>query len=120
MSHEFCLVSCKYTNYSKCNLIKKKVSSLPINNIKSHRNLIRHINMEAREKKIFPNKLPNSNVKRSFPATDDSICKEKPKKKKQKKKSKDNLTSTSSSFRPYTWFLAFPSKHAFSPLFFPK
>ena len=97
------------------NLIKHKLSTLRPNNIADSSKLSRFLYMNTIENKVISNNMLESSTKLQTSAPEMQARTPKDKKIKKKKKATNNNISSSVSpqSRPYTWFLALPSKEIF-------
>ena len=104
----------KNYNYNKTppliNLITRVISFLQTNEIEVIKNLRRHSNMESVGKQISSDNMHNLEAKKNSSTPQDQIQKEKCGEKKKRRNNADR-SSVSSNSRPYTWFLALPSKN---------
>ena len=95
------------------NTTKFKISSLRLNNIIDSSKLIRLLYMDTFEHNVITNNMLKSDTLLTASVTDEQARTPNIKQTKKKKKKTTNtyISSTGSPHsRPYTWFLAFPSK----------
>ena len=94
------------------NLIKQELSTLHLNNITDRSELSRLLYMDTLEVQGISNNMLESDTKLKVSVPEDKAqtTKFRNNKKKKKAANNDNSSSWSPHSRPYTWFLAIPSK----------
>ena len=92
------------------NLIKHKIYTIRVQNIPDSSNLRRLLCMDTIENKVISNNMLDSSTKLKASVLEEQARTTKFRKKKKKATNNDISSSGSPHSRPYTWFLALPSK----------